>query len=45
MLPLYIKPIDFQLKELKASVVCSVTTAVFIDLYLNKRNVFSQRIG
>ena len=36
------KPINFQLK---ASVVCSVTTAVFIDFCLKKLNVFSQHIG
>ena len=42
ILPLYIKPISFQSK---ASVVCSVTIAVFIDLCLKKLNVFSQHIG
>ena len=36
------KPIIFQSK---ASVVCSVTTAVFIDFCLKKLNVFSQHIG
>ena len=36
------KPISFQSK---ASVVCSVTTAVFIDFCLKKLNVFSQHIG
>ena len=36
------KPINFQSK---ASVVCSVTTAVVIDFYLKKINVFSQHIG
>ena len=36
------KPINFQSK---ASVVCSVTTAVFIDFCLKKLNVFSQHIG
>ena len=42
ILPLYMKPISFQTK---ASVVCSVTTAVFIDFCLDKLNVFSQHIG
>ena len=42
ILPLYMKPISFQSK---ASVVCSVTAAVFIDFFLNKLNVFSQHIG
>ena len=42
ILPLYMKPISFQSK---ASVVCSVTTAVFIDYCLKKLNVFSQHIG
>ena len=42
ILPLYMKPISFQPK---ASVVCSVTTAVFIDFCLKKLNVFSQHIG
>ena len=36
------KPISFQQK---ASVVCSVTTAIFIDFYLKKLNVFSNHIG
>ena len=36
------KPISFQSK---ASVVCSVTAAVFIDFCLKKLNVFSQHIG
>ena len=36
------KPIGHQSK---ASVVCSVTTAVFIDFCLNKLDVFSQHIG
>ena len=42
ILPLYTKPISFQSN---ASVVCSVTTAVFIDFCLKKQNVFSQYIG
>ena len=42
ILPLYMKPISFQSK---ASVVCSVTTAEFIDFYLKKLDVFSQHIG
>ena len=42
ILPLYMKPISFQSK---ASVVCSVTEAVFIDFCLKKLNVFSQHIG
>ena len=42
ILPLYMKPITFQSK---ASVVCSVTAAVFIDFCLKKLNVFSQHIG
>ena len=37
ILPLYMKPISFQSK---ASVICSVTTAVFIDFCLKKLNVF-----
>ena len=41
ILPLYMKPISFQSK---ASVVCSVTAAVFIDFCLKKLNVFSQHI-
>ena len=39
ILPLYRKPISFQSK---ASVVCSVTTALSIDFWLKKLNVFSQ---
>ena len=42
ILPLYMKPISFQSK---ASVVCSVTAAVFIDFCLKKLNVFSPNIG
>ena len=42
ILPLYMKPISFQSK---ASVVCSVTAALFIDFCLKKLNVFSQYIG
>ena len=42
ILPLYMKPINFQSK---ASVVCSVTTALFIDFCLKKLNVFCQHIG
>ena len=42
ILPLYMKPIIFQSK---ASVVCSITTAIFIDFCLKKLNVFSQHIG
>ena len=42
ILPLYMKPISYQSK---ASVVCSVTAAVFIDFCLKKLNVFSQHIG
>ena len=42
ILPLYMKPISFQSK---ASFVCSVTAAVFIDFCLKKLNVFSQHIG
>ena len=38
----YMKPISFQSK---ASVVCSIITAVFIDICLKKLNVFSQYIG
>ena len=41
ILPLYMKPIGFQSK---ASVVCSVTTAVVIHFCLKKLNVFSQHI-
>ena len=42
ILPLYMKPISFQSK---ASVVCSVTAAIFIDFCLKKLNVFSQHFG
>ena len=42
ILPLYMKPISFQSK---ASVVCSVTAAIFIDFCLKILNVFSQNIG
>ena len=42
ILPLYMKPISFQSK---ASVVCSVTAAIFIGFCLMKVNVFSQHIG
>ena len=42
ILPLYMKPISFQSK---ASVVCSVTAAIFIGFCLKKVNVFSQHIG
>ena len=42
ILPLYMKPISFQSK---ASVVCSVTPAVFIDCCLKELNVFSEHIG
>ena len=42
ILPLYMKPISFQSK---ASVVSSVTAAIFIDFCLNKLIVFSQHIG
>ena len=42
ILSLYMKPISFQSK---ASVVCSVTTAIFIDFCLKNLNVFSQHIG
>ena len=42
ILPLYMKPINFQSK---ASVVCSVTTALLIDFCLKKLNVFSQQFG
>ena len=42
IIPLYMKPISFQSK---ASIVCSVTAAVFIDFCLKKLNVFSQHIG
>ena len=36
------KPINFQSK---ASLVCSVTTALFNDFCLKQLNVFSQHIG
>ena len=36
---------EFYLFIWKASVICSVTTAVFIDFCLKKLNVFSQNIG
>ena len=42
ILPLYMKPINFQSK---ASVVCPVTAVIFIDYCLKKLNVFSQHIG
>ena len=42
ILPLYMKPISFQSK---ASIVCSVTAATFIEFCLKKLNVFSQHIG
>ena len=42
ILPLYMKQINFQSKT---SVVCSVTTAVFVDFCLKKLNVVSQHIG
>ena len=42
ILPLFMKPISFQSK---ASIVCSVTAAVFIDFCLKKQNVFSQHFG
>ena len=42
ILPLYMKPISFQSK---ASVVCAVTAAIFIDFCLKKITVFSQHIG
>ena len=42
ILPLNMKPISFQSK---ASIVCSVTAAIFIDFCLKKLNVFSQHIG
>ena len=42
ILPLYMKPISFQSK---ASFVCSVTAAVFIDCCQKELNVFSQHIG
>ena len=42
ILPLYMKPISF---ESKASIVCSVTAAIFINFCPKKLNVFSQHIG
>ena len=42
ILPLCMKPISFRSK---ASVVCSVTAAIFIDFCLKKLIVFSQHIG
>ena len=42
ILPQSMKPISFQSK---ASVVCSVTAAIFIDFCLKKLNVLSQHIG
>ena len=42
ILPLYMKPINFQSK---ASVVCPVTAAIFIDFCLRQLNAFSQHIG
>ena len=39
ILPLYMKPISFQSK---ASVVCSVTAAIFIDFWMKKLDVFPQ---
>ena len=42
ILPLYMEPISFQSK---ASVVCSVTAAIFIGFCLKKVNVFSEHIG
>ena len=42
ILPLYMKAISFQSK---ASVVCSVTAAIFTNFCLKKLNVFSQHIG
>ena len=42
ILPFYMKPISFQSK---ASVVCSVTTAVFIGFAWKKLNVVYQHIG
>ena len=42
ILTLYMKPISFQSK---VSVVCSVTTAMFINYCLKKLNVLSQHIG
>ena len=42
ILPLYMKLISFQSK---ASVVCAVTAAIFVDFCLKNLNVFSQHIG
>ena len=42
IIPLYMKPINVQSK---ASVVCSVTTALYFDFCLKKLNLFSQHIG
>ena len=42
ILPFYMKPISFQSK---ASVVCSVTAALYLDFCLRKLNVFSRHIG
>ena len=42
ILTLYMKPISFQSM---ASVVCSVTAALFIDFCPKKLNVISQHIG
>ena len=42
ILPIYMKPI---ILLSKASAVCSVTTAVYIDFCLNRLNMFSQHIG
>ena len=42
ILPLYMKQIRIQSK---ASIVCPVTTVVFIDFGLKKLNLFSQHIG
>ena len=42
ILPLYMKQISFQSK---ASVVCSVTAAIFINFCLKILNVFSQHFG
>ena len=42
ILPPHMKSVSFQWK---VSVVCSVTTAVFIDFCLKKLIVFSQNIG
>ena len=42
IISLHMKPISF---KSKASVVCAVTAAIFIDFCLKKLNVFSQHIG